>query len=863
MRFTGVEAINELFRFEAVISARREAVEAVASPDHLHHELPKADVSFSLGGEGMDDGPEAALASVSASARYGMIAAAHHEGFASSGHHDHVRLRLEIVPRMWLLTQRTNSRIFQDKYLHEIVSTVLHENGVRHAWALENEYPRRLYCTQYQETDYAFVTRLLAEEGVLFYFTHPGAFDGGPAAKVKADKSDFDKGLKVAKEVVDIVKMRAGHAGSATGQLGGESGEVGTGIATFGESVAGMAGDAVKALMGVDETPIIVPGRGESGPEGGGDVMWFVDVGGVYPECKNAHGELVSTSMHHAGGLVARHSETLSSLRHTYRSVPKLMEVRDYDFRKPLLLLKENAHDGHHAPEEEEEGGHGHGDGPPPAGHPMERYEHHGEYETPDVDRSTADVRLEQHRRRVSVYEGQGHTPYLRAGHFFEVADEEHGNSLVVTRIRHEFHTQAPSGLSGATGPEREALARACAHAIHQVARNPDLGEQQIRDAIHGVLSAPPEGGIVYQNFFEGVVHTKAFRPSRPERKICNVTESATVMGPKGQDIYTDRFGRVKVQFHWDRQGQFDAKSSVWMRVLQPWAGAGYGFQFFPRVGMEVLVTFLGGDPDRPVVLGSLYNGTHATPEPLPERMTRSGIRTQSTPKGGGFNELSFDDKKGTERVYLHAERDFDAEINHSHSMKVRHAHTLSVGARHQVGVEGEQLLNVGGLHATTIGADQASCVGGSRRDRVVGNASHRVEGNRVEEIGGSVLRKVDGDDMAIATGSRDVAVFGDSSFHVEKDLAGYAGNRAYIKGKHCTAVGTEIVTLRVGTSFIQVKDGDIILEADRLWLNGREVALVRGRQGRARDRARRRGARGRVRRRDPGQPDRSHQPAR
>src|SRR5690606_38526861 len=130
------------------------------------------------------------------------------------------------------------------------------------------------------------------------------------------------------------------------------------------------------------------------------------------------------------------------------------------------------------------------------------------------------------------------------------------------------------------------------------------------------------------------------------------------------------------------------------------------------------------------VVVGSLYNGTHATPEPLPERLTRSGIRTQTSPTGRGFNELTFDDARGTERVYLHAQRDFDAVVNHSHGMKVKHAHTLEVGARQHVGVEGEQLVSVGGLQATTVGGDQTHCVAGSRRDRVVGNVAARVEGN-------------------------------------------------------------------------------------------------------------------------------------
>jgi type VI secretion system secreted protein VgrG len=296
-----------------------------------------------------------------------------------------------------------------------------------------------------------------------------------------------------------------------------------------------------------------------------------------------------------------------------------------------------------------------------------------------------------------------------------------------------------------------------------------------------------------------------------------------------GHDIYTDRHGRVKVQFHWDRDGRFDEHTSVWMRVTQPWAGAGYGFQFFPRVGMEVLVTFLGGDPDRPVVLGSLYNGTHPTPEPLPERMTRSGIRTQSTPKGGGFNELSFDDARGTERVYLHAERDFDAVVNHSHELKVKHAHTLEVGTRQHVGVEGEQLVAVGGVQSTLVGQDQACCVGGSRRDRVVGNLASRIEGNAVEEVQGVALRKIQTHEIALTCGNRDLCIYGTSSTTVGHEAWVYVHEGAQVNTKRAIVVAEERLTLCVGDSLLTIAPDQITIEADRLVLNGRDSVQIRG----------------------------------
>lgn len=816
---TGTEAVNELFRFEAVVTARRDEVEQHASPARIHEVLPLQPVRLSFGDEPSEQAP------LQPSTRFGMVKAAHHLGVHQVGDHQELRLRLEIVPRAWLLTQRRNSRIFQDEYLHEIVSQVLCESGVRHAWQLENHYPRRLYCTQYEETDYEFVTRLLAEEGILFAFTHDlrGRFEGGDPAKVEMPKTEgeetFEKVTDVTTKVVEAGSAAAGIVDSISAGAGTEGGETAAGVARILDSSLGMVGDAVKALSGQDEAPIIVPGGGQAGPEGGGDVFWFVDRGGLYPEAFNERAEPLRLSPEQTTGMAATHTDKLESLSRAQRTVPELVEVRDYDFRKPLLLLKENAAEGVGLGESSD------------AGQPLEQYEHHGEYEIPDVTDETAEVQLQQHRSDRATVDGKSRSPYVRAGHSLEVFDAERGDPspLVAVRIEHEFHTQAPAQSAADSTVDLDGMVKACAHAVHQAARAPELGEEQLRDAIRGVLASPPDGGIVYQNFFTCVARDVPYRPPRPERVMRNVTESATVMGPVGKDIYTDRFGRVKVQFHWDREGKFNDKTSVWMRVLQPWAGAGYGFQFFPRVGMEVLVTFLGGDPDRPVVLGSLYNGTHATPEPLPERMTRSGIRTQSTPKGGGFNELSFEDQKGTERVYLHAERNFDAEINHSHGMKVKHAHTLEVGTRQHIGVEGEQLFSVGGMQATTVGGDQSSCVAGTRRDRVQGNVAARVEGNRVDEVQGVAVRTVDTDELTLVAGNRDVAVFGDCSMQVAGRANAYMQDRAYISASHVIAQAEEKITFRVGTSALQLKPDAIVIEADKLVLRGRDHADVIG----------------------------------
>src|SRR5262249_40965481 len=151
--------------------------------------------------------------------------------------------------------------------------------------------------------------------------------------------------------------------------------------------------------------------------------------------------------------------------------------------------------------------------------------------------------------------------------------------------------------------------------------------------------------GDVYKNQFHCVPAAIAVRPKRPRPRVQQTLETATVVGPPGQEIHTDDNGRIRVRFHWDPDhARDDEQSSCWMRTMQTWAGTGFGSQFVPRVGMEVLVMFVGGDVDRPMVIGCAYNATHPHPFSLPTQKTRSGIRTQSTLGGGGFNELSFED---------------------------------------------------------------------------------------------------------------------------------------------------------------------------------------------------------------------------
>jgi type VI secretion system secreted protein VgrG len=169
--------------------------------------------------------------------------------------------------------------------------------------------------------------------------------------------------------------------------------------------------------------------------------------------------------------------------------------------------------------------------------------------------------------------------------------------------------------------------------------------------------------------------------PTLPPPRMDGVY-SAVVIGPNGQEIHTDKLGRVKLRFQWDRRQDATPGGAIWVRVMQPWAGPNLGWSFVPRVGSEVAVAFMDGDPERPVVVGQLHNGNCATPWPLPDQKTRSGIRTRSTLAGGtdDYSELSFDDRKGSEEVLLHAQRDLKVEVEHDRSTTIKQGNdTLTV----------------------------------------------------------------------------------------------------------------------------------------------------------------------------------------
>ncbi len=177
-----------------------------------------------------------------------------------------------------------------------------------------------------------------------------------------------------------------------------------------------------------------------------------------------------------------------------------------------------------------------------------------------------------------------------------------------------------------------------------------------------------------YNNSFTCISSDVSFRPPLITLKpVVQGPQTAVVVGPQGEEIYTDKYGRVKVQFHWDRKGKKNENSSCWLRVSQPWAGRNWGAMFLPRIGHEVIVDFLEGNPDKPIIIGRVYNDDNMPPYELPANKTQSGVKSRSTPKGepANFNELRFEDKKGNEEIYMHAEKDLTTIVENHEERKV------------------------------------------------------------------------------------------------------------------------------------------------------------------------------------------------
>lgn len=322
-----------------------------------------------------------------------------------------------------------------------------------------------------------------------------------------------------------------------------------------------------------------------------------------------------------------------------------------------------------------------------------------------------ATVRMEESAWRTKLYEGAGTSRLMQAGHYFQLEDH----------FEHQDDDEA----------ERRFFAVAVSHE----ARNNFLPDFSDAD------------GSVYRGQVKSIRRKIPFRPARSPAPRMPGPQTATVVGPPGEELYADKFGRVKVQFHWDREGKSNEKSSCYVRVASPWAGEGMGGVSIPRVGQEVVVDFLDGNPDKPIIIGRVYNAGNMPPFGLEV----SGIRSK-TVKGEGFNEMTMHDTAGAQLFNMHAQKDMTTTVQNDQTNTINNSKTTAVAVDHTETIGNNQTMDVGVNQMLTVGANQDTTVKANRSATVLGNDVKTIQGTATTSVTGDVTQTYD------ATQTRKVA---------------------------------------------------------------------------------------------------------
>lgn len=255
---------------------------------------------------------------------------------------------------------------------------------------------------------------------------------------------------------------------------------------------------------------------------------------------------------------------------------------------------------------------------------------------------------------------------------------------------------------------------------------------QVVTSELHGEQpqAIPGRGGsgTTLNNHFAVIPADRTWRPQLQPKPLVDGPQSAVVTGPAGEEIFCDEHGRVRVKFNWDRYNPSDQDSSCWIRVAQAWAGTGFGNLAIPRVGQEVIVDFLNGDPDQPIIMGRTYHEDNRSPGSLPGTKTQMTIRSK-TYMGSGFNELKFDDATGKEQVYIHAQKNMDTEVLNDRTTLVANNHDESVGAIQTIGVGQDQNIFIGGNQQKMIKGSRGMMINGPRYTEINAVSSSEMEG--------------------------------------------------------------------------------------------------------------------------------------
>jgi len=451
----------------------------------------------------------------------------------------------------------------------------------------------------------------------------------------------------------------------------------------------------------------------------------------------------------------------------------------------------------------------------------IERQLHPGSYTQRDFDYKIPDKDL---TTLHSIARGHDHSKYEVYDYPGNYKETDHGDTY--TRTRMEAYRTGYETISC------ESDARGVASGYYfDLTGHPENGNDKrylVTSAGYqlstsaGFQSGVSIGGIGYSVFFNAIDFDTPYRPATKSRKpIVEGPQTAVVSGPEGDEIHTDEYGRVKVQFHWDREGQRDENSSCWMRVSQAWAGRNWGAMYIPRIGQEVIVEFLEGDPDRPIITGRVYNGKSMPPYTLPDEKTKSTLKSNSSKGGEGFNEIRFEDKKGKEQVFFHAEKNMDVHVKNDSFETIYGNRHQTIGNEDEGDqkelVHGDKHFRVIGDRIGQIEGDDNLTLDSNRMQLVAKNDNLIVNSDMLTQVDGNYHLKINGNKNQKTDGSLSYKVGGDFLQSIQKNCKLEAQQTVSMKGLSIKLEATLGIELKCGGSSIVLTPAAIFIQGGPL----------------------------------------------
>ncbi len=405
-------------------------------------------------------------------------------------------------------------------------------------------------------------------------------------------------------------------------------------------------------------------------------------------------------------------------------------------------------------------------------------------------NKRTVEIRMQEEAAGGLVIEGEGNSRQLVSGHKFTLARHFNADGpYVLTSVRHA------GSMPGAY-------------------RSDDVA-------------------FSYNNTFTCIPAAVPFRPAQTTPKpFVQGSQTAVVVGPSGEEIFTDKYGRVKVQLHWDREGKNDANSSCWVRVGSIWAGKQWGAIHIPRIGQEVVVDFLEGDPDQPIIVGSVYNAEMMPPYKLPDHKTQSGIKSRSTLKGtpDNFNELRFEDKKGSEDIYFHAEKDFHRVVEHDDDLQVGHNQNEEIHHDRTKTVDNNETTKIGNNRTEQVGKNEDIKIGENRTEEVGKNEDITIGSNRTENVGKDESITI-GSNRTESVGKNETISIADSRAETvgKNEQVQVGQERTHAVGSNDSLTVGKVLAMTAGDSIIiTVGAASILMKKDgTITINGKDITLT------------------------------------